>query len=476
MGNLAFAAEGTAKTAKLALTGKQQECRIVHIVGHVRGSDNDASSYRRVQIWVEADNDATLGWVLSRVIEEMDSREPELPNIVGLRVLRRGANTSIEDDDTFLANLADELLLDYGEAIETVLGKGDGLECLFQVPTNACFPCSLSDDAAIEVPDEVGLGHFSIVRTIGTGATSRVLQVCHNGNGHEYAIKVMNKRKLMQDERTVQRIMREKRILAKLSHPFVVSLHWAFQTDGHLFLVLDYCAGGELFYHFQRLGAFSEVDSRFYVSEIVIGLEYLHKLNILYRDLKLENCLLDIEGHVRLTDFGLSKDNVCETDNYSFVGTLSYISPEMLRKEGHGLPLDFYCLGCLLYLLLTERVPHETRDLHKMYAKRMKGATIPLPEGSTKEVGNLLYRLLDPYPADRLRKADAVKRHRWFRHVDFDKVLDRVPQPVFPSFPPINPALQLGQNFDPALNDELGQSFCHGGCEAGMIAGFSKMG
>merc|ERR1719159_1733776 len=180
----------------------------------------------------------------------------------------------------------------------------------------------------------------------------------------------MNKRKLMSDEKTVERVMTEKRILAKLSHPFVVSLYWAFQNDAHLFLVLDYCAGGELFNHFHVRGKFTETDSRFYVSEILLGLEYLHQQGILYRDLKLENCLLDIGGHVCLTDFGLSKDNVTETNLCdSFVGTPTYISPEMLRYESHGLPLDFYCLGCLLYILITERIPHFTTTLRHMYAQ-----------------------------------------------------------------------------------------------------------
>merc|ERR1719433_808581 len=145
-------------------------------------------------------------------------------------------------------------------------------------------------------------------------------------------------------------------------------------------MVLDYCEGGELFYHLQRRGFFDEADSKFYISEILLGLEYLHSQGILYRDLKPENCLLDAEGHVRLTDFGLSKDNLTNSALFqSFVGTVLYLSPEMIRREGHGQALDFYCLGCLVYVLLTGSLPHFAGDVSQMLAKRAKGEAIEMP-------------------------------------------------------------------------------------------------
>lgn len=293
-----------------------------------------------------------------------------------------------------------------------------------------------------------------------------------------YAIKAMNKRKMMGTEKTVEFVMTEKRILAKLAHPFIVGLYWAFQDDARLYLVLDYCAGGELHYHFQRIGKFSESDTRFYASEILLGLEYLHRRNILYRDLKLENCLLDSEGHIRLTDFGLSRDNVTETDVCeTLVGTPNYISPEMLRKEGYGLPLDFYCFGCLLYMLLTESVPHFSNNLKQMYARRKNGTSCELPEELSKEVGELLMGLLETVPSQRLCQADAVKNHAWFAGVDFELVFRKVPQPAFPSFPPINPSLHSEDNFDPTfdkMNPRLSPPKPLRDA-AYTIAGFSKM-
>jgi len=380
----------------------------------------------------------------------------------------------MDRNDAFLDRVEADLLVDYAAPVAEVLGRNDSLECLFEVPSTSPREGHSAPNQARG--DAVGMGDFRMVRVIGMGASSRVVQVSNRDNGQMYAIKIMSKHMLMQDEKTVERIVTEKRILSKLSHPFVVSLHWAFQTDGHLFMVLDYCAGGELFYHFDRVGAFSEPDARFYASEILLGLGYLHQQGILYRDLKLENCLLDIDGHVRLTDFGLSRDGVSEAELCeSHVGTWTYISPEMIRREGHGFPLDFYCLGCLLHLLLTEKVPHETSNPRSMYMRRRNGSTLLMPTGFSEEVCDLLAQLLDSLPSQRLCRADAAQKHPWFQGVDFARVLQKLPQPAFPTFPPINPAAHEGGNFDSSLGYDLSQSFCNEPRDSGAIAGFSKM-
>jgi len=231
----------------------------------------------------------------------------------------------------------------------------------------------------------------------------------------------------------------------------VVKLQWAFQTKTHLFMVLDYCAGGELFYHLQQRGKFSEGDTRFYISEILLGLDYLHQQKILYRDLKPENCLLDLGGHVRLTDFGLSKENLNNSALFqSFVGTVLYLSPEMIRREGHGTPLDYYCLGCLVYVLLTGTLPHFTGDVKEMCARRAMGAAFEPPRGASKDAVDLCQKLLEPDPAKRLGTegaALAVQEHVWFDQVDWHKVYRKEAQPVFPNFPPIDPTLILEKCF-----------------------------
>jgi len=438
--------------------------RMVLATGFVRQSGDDESEEgKKVEVWVEAVPGATVGWVLSRVMEELASKQPDVPHIVGLRVIKGGAKkgaaaaskssgSGYGSSGVPLAETDDGeagMDMDYGQAVLELLEDNDCLECIFEVPLG-------TGASALARSDRVGIGDFQIVRVLGTGASCRVVQVKHKGNGEFYAVKVMSKRKIITHEKKLERAIMEKRLLARLSHPFLVKLQWAFQTKSHLFMVLDYCAGGELFYHLQRRGRFQEEDTRFYICEILLGLEYLHTEGILYRDLKPENCLLDNEGHVKLTDFGLSKENLTSSALFqSFVGTVLYLSPEMIRREGHGKALDFYCLGCLVYVFLTGTLPHFTGDVKEMCARRAKGEAFEAPRGASEVVGNLCQQLLEADPTKRLGTDDrassegalAVKEHPWFDDVDFIKVYRKAAQPVFPNFPPIDPSRSPDQNF-----------------------------
>jgi len=255
----------------------------------------------------------------------------------------------------------------------------------------------------------------------------------------------------MGQEQRLQRVVTEKRILSRLQHPFLVSLHWAFQTSSHLFLVLDFCAGGELFFHMLKRGRFRDEEAMFYFCEILLGLEYLHSQEVLYRDLKPENCLLDNAGHVRLTDFGLSKDNLTKSQLFtSFVGTAGYLSPEMVSRQGHGFPLDFYCLGCLLYCLITGSLPHYEGDYKAMIARRVRGEPCVFPRGTSPGAEDILTGLLAPDPEARLgsrRGAIDIKEHCWVAQVDWTRVYRREPQPAFPRFPPVQPREDIRANF-----------------------------
>eukprot|EP00927_Polykrikos_kofoidii_P063112 TRINITY_DN5793_c0_g1_i2.p1 TRINITY_DN5793_c0_g1~~TRINITY_DN5793_c0_g1_i2.p1 ORF type:complete len:525 (+),score=92.17 TRINITY_DN5793_c0_g1_i2:94-1668(+) len=465
--------------------GKQTTTRsspLVLAVGHVRKDEQE----RKIQIWVETRPGATVGWVLSRVMEELASKEPEVPQLVGFRVIRGGDTSGggsgglagngaspcrasarhvalssawaggygqaaappllADTDDKEIAEMS-ELLVDLGENITDVLQDSDCLECVFEVwnePTRGDDEASLAGPGRLAAAGRVGISDFSIVRVLGTGVSGRVVQVRHKGSGEFYAVKVMSKRKIVTSEKKLERAVSEKRLMAKLQHPFVVKLQWAFQTSSHLFMVLDYCAGGELFFHLQQRGTFAEHDTRFYVSEILLGLEYLHSQGILYRDLKPENCLLDSDGHIRLTDFGLSKENLTESALFqSFVGTALYLSPEMIRREGHGAALDWYCLGCLTYVLLTGMLPHFSGDVQQMLARRSANESFPPPRGGSPIVSDFCKQLLEADPAARLGTdggALSVKMHPWLDQVDFMRVYRKEGQPIFPNFPPVDPA------------------------------------
>jgi serine/threonine protein kinase len=162
-------------------------------------------------------------------------------------------------------------------------------------------------------------------------------------------MKVLKKENIVKRNQ-VEHTRTERSVLGYVRHPFVVGLQMAFQTRDKLFFVLDYCAGGELFCHLQRLGKFAEPRARFYTAELVLALAHVHALGVVYRDLKPENVLLDARGHVRLTDFGLSKEGVTlhAKGAHSFCGTPEYLAPEILARRGHGRAVDWWSLGALL--------------------------------------------------------------------------------------------------------------------------------
>lgn len=134
-------------------------------------------------------------------------------------------------------------------------------------------------------------------------------------------------------------------ILEKLNHPFIVKLHYAFQTPEKLYFVIDFLNGGELFWHLRKEHRFSEDRTRFYAAEIVLALECLHKNGVIYRDLKPENVLLDKDGHIKLTDFGLSKTGISgDNMSYTFCGTPEYLAPEIVKGSGHNKAVDWWSL------------------------------------------------------------------------------------------------------------------------------------
>jgi serine/threonine protein kinase len=155
----------------------------------------------------------------------------------------------------------------------------------------------------------------------------------------------------------------EKNVQSLLKHPFIVRLHCSFQTSTKLFFVLAYCRGGDLGHVLQREKKLSEERARIYLAEILLAIAELHNREIIYRDLKPDNVVLDEEGHALLTDFGLSKEGVKGTDyTQSFCGSVAYLAPEMLKRSGHGKSVDWYLLGVLLYEMLVGIPPYFNRN------------------------------------------------------------------------------------------------------------------
>uniref|UniRef100_A0A338P701 Ribosomal protein S6 kinase, polypeptide 2 n=2 Tax=Mus musculus TaxID=10090 RepID=A0A338P701_MOUSE len=191
---------------------------------------------------------------------------------------------------------------------------------------------------------------FELLKVLGQGSYGKVFlvrKVTGSDAGQLYAMKVLKKATLKVRDRVRSKMERD--ILAEVNHPFIVKLHYAFQTEGKLYLILDFLRGGDLFTRLSKEVMFTEEDVKFYLAELALALDHLHGLGIIYRDLKPENILLDEEGHIKITDFGLSKE---ATDHdkraYSFCGTIEYMAPEVVNRRGHTQSADWWSFGVLM--------------------------------------------------------------------------------------------------------------------------------
>ena len=196
-------------------------------------------------------------------------------------------------------------------------------------------------DVSIEKQNEgITPYDFIAISELGRGSFGEVYLVTKQNVDQLYAMKVLKKEKII-GQSLIRYAITERNVLSYIRHPFIVSLKYAFQTAEKLFLIIDYCPGGDLSTYLSREKVFSEQRARIYICEILLALEELHRHNIIYRDLKPDNIVLDYEGHVMLTDFGLSKEGI--NDNYmakSFCGSYAYLAPEMIRRQGHGKAVD----------------------------------------------------------------------------------------------------------------------------------------
>jgi len=277
-----------------------------------------------------------------------------------------------------------------------------------------------------------------------------VMQVRQNDTGNIYAMKVMRKDAIIQ-RREVQRVLTERNIMLRLSdHPFLAKLRYAFQTEEHIHFVMDYYGGGELFWHLHRAGRLRVDRAKFYAAELLLAIDFLHENNVIYRDIKPENVLIDSEGHVALIDFGLAKEEVLEGQMaFSLCGTPEYLAPEVLDRSGHGRSADWWSFGVLVYEMLHGLPPFYDDQRPIMFANIQK-MELQFPEDAFQDpdVVDLLRQLLNRKPDER-PTSQAIKNHQWFSSIDWESLLQReVPPPFIP-----RPAdVEMGRYFD--LSDQ----------------------
>ncbi|XP_056142457.1 serine/threonine-protein kinase Sgk2b isoform X2 [Lampris incognitus] len=331
------------------------------------------------------------------------------------------------------------------------------------------------DDSRLKPSD------FDYLKVIGQGSFGKVLLARHRESGSHYAVKVLQKQVIL--KRKEQRhVMVERNVLLKgLKHPFLVGLHFSFQTPNTLYFVLDYVNGGELFYHLQREGSFPEPRATFYAAEMASALGYLHHLDIVYRDLKPENILLDGEGHVMLTDFGLCKEGVAiGGTTHTFCGTPEYLAPEVLKGHSYCPAVDWWSLGSVLFEMLYGLPPFYSRSKVEMY-ERILHAPLKLRRGASRAARSLLEGLLERDASKRLggsRDFVELQCHPFFVSINWDDLLARkVPPPFVPNVAGPCDVRYIDPEFTrqpvPAsvgLSDR-----CHGGEAGGAFSGFSYM-
>uniref|UniRef100_A0A8C7JBD4 Ribosomal protein S6 kinase n=1 Tax=Oncorhynchus kisutch TaxID=8019 RepID=A0A8C7JBD4_ONCKI len=322
---------------------------------------------------------------------------------------------------------------------------------LYSFPPPAHPPANLTGHS-----ERVGMENFELLKVLGTGAYGKVFLVRKN-SGHDegklYAMKVLKKAAIVQKAKTAEHTRTERQVLEHIRQsPFLVTLHYAFQTQTKLHLILDYVSGGEMFTHLYQRDHFSEEEVRIYIGEIILALEHLHKLGIVYRDIKLENILLDSEGHLVLTDFGLSKEFLEEEKErtYSFCGTIEYMAPEIIRgKSGHGKSVDWWSLGILMFELLTGASPFTLegeRNSQSEVSKRILRCEPPFPSIIGVVAQDLLRKLLVKDPHKRLgsgpRGAEDIKSHAFFKGLSWSDLAEK--KVVSPFKPEIRSELDTG--------------------------------
>ncbi|CAM4627145.1 serine/threonine-protein kinase Sgk2 isoform X2 [Caretta caretta] len=296
---------------------------------------------------------------------------------------------------------------------------------------------------------------FDFLKVIGKGSFGKVLLAKRKSDGMSYAVKVLQKKSILKKKEQTH-IMAERNVLLKnVKHPFLVGLHYSFQTSEKLYFVLDYVNGGELFFHLQRERCFCEPRARFYAAEVASAVGYLHSLNIIYRDLKPENILLDCQGHVVLTDFGLCKEGMePEETTSTFCGTPEYLAPEVLRKQPYDRTVDWWCLGAVLYEMLFGLPPFYSQDVSQMYDNILHQ---PLQIQGTKTMAacDILQGLLHKDQKRRLgAKMDflEIKNHVFFSPINWDDLYHKRITPPFN--PNVSGPADL-RHFDPEFTQEV---------------------
>lgn len=331
---------------------------------------------------------------------------------------------------------------------------------------------NVDSSSSAEQNDVIGKGavsmlDFEMLRVIGRGSYAKVFVVQQKQTKRLYAMKVI-KKELITDDEDIDWVQTEKHVFeTATNHPFLVGLHSCFQTPSRLFFVIEFVSGGDMMFHMQRQRRLPEDHARFYSAEIILALNFLHERGIIYRDLKLDNVLLDSEGHIKLTDYGMCKEglHIGGGDKTStFCGTPNYIAPEMLRGEEYDFSVDYWALGVLMFEMMAGRSPFDLvghtdnpeQNTEDYLFQVILEKPIRIPRSLSVKASSILKGFLNKNPAERLGCQAAtgladIQSHPFYRSVDWEMLYNK--QLPTPYKPIVKSDVNL-EYFDPQFTSE----------------------
>jgi cGMP-dependent protein kinase len=301
--------------------------------------------------------------------------------------------------------------------------------------------------------DSYDMADMKVIGTLGKGSFGHVQLVQSKLTQKTFALKAVSKQQIVNTGQQ-NHIMSEKKTMERMNHPFLIKLYATFKDRDRLYFLLEPSLGGELFSVLREKTLFDEDTARFFAACVVSAFEYMHDMDIIYRDLKPENLLLDEKGYLKITDFGFAKDISQKGRTFTLCGTPDYLAPEIVAGRGHAKGVDWWTLGVFIYEMLASYPPFFDEDPMQTYARIMTGH-ITFPSHFSKEAVSLIKKLLHHKPTKRLGVvkggAKLIKKHPWFKGLDWDALYNR--QIGAPFIPEIKSSTDL-ENFDEYPEDE----------------------
>ena len=269
--------------------------------------------------------------------------------------------------------------------------------------------------------------NFKFLYVIGKGGFGRVWKIQSKKTKTTYALKEMSKLKII-DKKSEKSINSEREFLSKLNHSFIVNMHYAFQDRDNLYLVMDLLNGGDLRYHISRYRKFSEEQTRFFLANIIYAIDYIHSNNVIHRDIKPENLVLDDKGYVRITDFGIAKENMPDNSSETS-GTPGYMAPEVMKGRNHSFPVDFFALGVIGYEFMLGTRPYVGKNRKEIKEQMLSKAVVinedNISSGWSQESADFINKLLERKESKRLGCKEGAKelmKHHWLKYYPWDEL------------------------------------------------------